>query len=65
MGAHHQAQSSVYLPRGDNKESWDSIDFEGFLGLLLGLLRPVLFGDLRLLCADSPFCRRSYVPKKN
>ncbi len=30
---HHQVQINYYPPRGDAKESWDSIDFEGFLGL--------------------------------
>ena len=30
---HHTVQISFYPPRGDNKESWDAIDFEGFLGL--------------------------------
>ena len=30
---HHIVQINYYPPRGDNKESWDNIDLEGFLGL--------------------------------
>lgn len=29
----HQVIISYYKPRGDDKESWDNIDFQGFLGM--------------------------------
>lgn len=32
-GVEHAVDITYYKPRGDNKESWDSIDFKGWLGL--------------------------------
>ncbi len=50
---HHQVQINFYPPRGDNKESWDSIDFEGFLGLPMQLKVNGLWRDSILA---APMC---------
>ncbi len=42
---HHTVQINFYPPRGDNKESWDNIDFEGFLGLPMQLKIDGLWRD--------------------
>jgi myo-inositol-1-phosphate synthase len=55
---HHQVQINFYPPRGDNKESWDAIDFEGFLGLPMQLKINGLWRDSVLaapMCID--LCR--------
>jgi myo-inositol-1-phosphate synthase len=55
---HHEVQISFYPPRGDNKESWDAIDFEGFLGLPMQLKINGLWRDSVLaapMCLD--LCR--------
>jgi myo-inositol-1-phosphate synthase len=43
---HHQVQITFYPPRGDNKESWDSIDIFGWLGYPMQL-------KINFLCRDS------------
>jgi myo-inositol-1-phosphate synthase len=50
---HHQVEISFYPPRGDNKESWDAIDFEGFLGLPMQLKINGLWRDSILA---APMC---------
>lgn len=50
---HHQVQIHYYPPRGDNKESWDAIDFEGFLGLPMQLKINGLWRDSVLA---APMC---------
>lgn len=50
---HHVVQISFYPPRGDNKESWDSIDFEGFLGLPMQIKINGLWRDSILA---APMC---------
>ncbi len=50
---HHQVQINYYPPRGDHKESWDSIDFEGFLGLGMQLKVNGLWRDSILA---APMC---------
>jgi len=55
---HHQVQIAFYPPRGDDKESWDAIDFEGFLGLPMQLKVNGLWRDSILaapMCLD--LCR--------
>jgi myo-inositol-1-phosphate synthase len=55
---HHTVQIDFYPPRGDNKESWDAIDFEGFLGLPMQLKINGLWRDSILaapMCLD--LCR--------
>jgi myo-inositol-1-phosphate synthase len=52
---HHQVQINFYPPRGDNKESWDNIDFEGFLGMPMQLKVNGLWRDSILaapMCVD-------------
>jgi myo-inositol-1-phosphate synthase len=52
---HHQVQIHFYPPRGDNKESWDNIDFEGFLGMPMQLKVNGLWRDSILaapMCVD-------------
>jgi myo-inositol-1-phosphate synthase len=43
---HHQVQIDYYPPRGDNKESWDSIDIFGWLGYPMSV-------KIDFLCRDS------------
>ncbi len=43
---HHQVQINYYPPRGDNKESWDSIDIFGWLGYQMSI-------KIDFLCRDS------------
>jgi myo-inositol-1-phosphate synthase len=43
---HHQVQITYYPPRGDNKESWDSIDIFGWLGYPMAI-------KIDFLCRDS------------
>jgi myo-inositol-1-phosphate synthase len=50
---HHQVQIAFYPPRGDDKESWDAIDFEGFLGLPMQLKVNGLWRDSILA---APMC---------
>jgi myo-inositol-1-phosphate synthase len=50
---HHHVQINFYPPRGDNKESWDAIDFEGFLGLPMQLKVNGLWRDSILA---APMC---------
>jgi myo-inositol-1-phosphate synthase len=50
---HHQVQINYYPPRGDGKESWDSIDFEGFLGMGMQLKVNGLWRDSILA---APMC---------
>jgi len=50
---HHTVQISFYPPRGDNKESWDAIDFEGFLGLPMQIKINGLWRDSILA---APMC---------
>jgi len=56
----HVIDISYYPPRGDNKESWDNIDFQGWFGLPMSmkinwigrdtiLATPMLFDLLRLV----------------
>jgi myo-inositol-1-phosphate synthase len=55
---HHHVEINYYPPRGDNKESWDAIDFEGFLGLPMQLKINGLWRDSVLaapMCLD--LCR--------
>lgn len=55
---HHQVQINYYPPRGDNKESWDNIDFEGFLGMPMQIKVNQLYRDSILaapMCLD--LCR--------
>jgi myo-inositol-1-phosphate synthase len=52
-GPHHQVQIAFYPPRGDDKESWDAIDFEGFLGLPMQLKVNGLWRDSILA---APMC---------
>ncbi|MDP8241230.1 MAG: inositol-3-phosphate synthase [Candidatus Hatepunaea meridiana] len=42
----HQVHIHYYLPRKDNKESWDSIDIDGFLGYPMQI-------KVNYLCRDS------------
>ncbi len=42
----HIVDIRYYRPRGDNKESWDSIDFNGFCGVPMQL-------KMNTFCADS------------
>ena len=54
----HQVQINYYPPRGDNKESWDNIDFDGFLGLPMQIKVNALYRDSILaapMCLD--LCR--------
>jgi myo-inositol-1-phosphate synthase len=54
----HLVQINYYPPRGDNKESWDNIDFTGFLGLPMQLKINALYRDSILaapMCLD--LCR--------
>ena len=44
--ADHQVHISYYRPRGDEKEAWDSIDIQGFLGERMQL-------KINFLCKDS------------
>jgi myo-inositol-1-phosphate synthase len=50
---HHQVHIAFYPPHGDNKESWDAIDFEGFLGLPMQLKVNGLWRDSILA---APMC---------
>jgi myo-inositol-1-phosphate synthase len=50
---HHQVQINYYPPRGDDKESWDAIDFEGFLGLPMAIKVNGLWRDSVLA---APMC---------
>jgi len=50
---HHQVDIHYYPPRGDNKESWDNIDFEGFLGLPMQIKVNALYRDSILA---APMC---------
>lgn len=50
---HHQVQINYYPPAGDNKESWDCIDFEGFLGMKMQLKLNGLWRDSVLA---APMC---------
>jgi myo-inositol-1-phosphate synthase len=50
---HHQVQINYYPPRGDGKESWDNIDFEGFLGMGMQLKVNGLWRDSILA---APMC---------
>lgn len=50
---HQQVQINYYPPRGDNKESWDSIDFEGFLGMPMQIKINALWRDSILA---APMC---------
>jgi myo-inositol-1-phosphate synthase len=55
---HHQVQINYYPPRGDNKESWDNIDFTGFLGMPMQIKVNQLYRDSILaapMCLD--LCR--------
>lgn len=55
---HHQVDINFYPPRGDNKESWDNIDFTGFLGMPMQIKVNALFRDSILaapMCLD--LCR--------
>lgn len=49
----HQVHIHPYGPKGDDKEGWDQIDFEGFLGSKMSL-------KINILCRDSllaaPLC---------
>ena len=49
----HTVQINYYPPRGDNKESWDNIDFEGFLGLPMQIKVNQLYRDSILA---APMC---------
>lgn len=50
---HHHVEINYYPPRGDNKESWDNVDFEGFLGLPMQLKINALYRDSVLA---APMC---------
>ena len=50
---HHEVHIAFYPPRGDDKESWDAIDFEGFLGLPMQLKVNGLWRDSILA---APMC---------
>ena len=50
---HHHVDIHFYPPRGDNKESWDAIDFEGFLGLPMQMKINALLRDSILA---APMC---------
>jgi myo-inositol-1-phosphate synthase len=55
---HHQVDICYYPPRGDSKESWDAIDFDGFLGLPMQIKVNALYRDSILaapMCLD--LCR--------
>jgi myo-inositol-1-phosphate synthase len=55
---HHLVEINYYPPRGDDKESWDAIDFTGFLGLPMQLKINALYRDSILaapMCLD--LCR--------
>ena len=41
----HQVHIHHYPPRGDNKESWDNIDFQGFLGYPMQIKINALYRD--------------------
>jgi len=43
---HHQVKINYYPPRGDNKESWDTIDLFGWLGYRMSI-------KIDFLCRDS------------
>jgi len=49
----HKVQINYYPPRGDSKESWDNIDFEGFLGLPMQIKVNQLYRDSILA---APMC---------
>jgi myo-inositol-1-phosphate synthase len=50
---HHHVEINYYPPRGDNKESWDNVDFEGFLGLPMQIKINALYRDSVLA---APMC---------
>jgi myo-inositol-1-phosphate synthase len=50
---HHHVEIHYYPPRGDNKESWDNIDFTGFLGLPMQIKVNALYRDSILA---APMC---------
>ena len=50
---HHHVEINYYPPRGDDKESWDNIDFTGFLGLPMQLKVNALYRDSILA---APMC---------
>jgi len=50
---HHHVEINYYPPRGDNKESWDAIDFDGFLGLPMQIKVNALYRDSILA---APMC---------
>lgn len=55
---HHTVAINYYPPRGDNKESWDAIDVEGFLGMPMQIKVNALYRDSILaapMCLD--LCR--------
>jgi myo-inositol-1-phosphate synthase len=63
---HHQVQINYYPPRGDNKESWDNIDFEGFLGMPMQIKVNQLYRDSILaapMCLD--LCRFIALAQRN
>ena len=43
---HHKVRINYYPPRGDNKEGWDNIDIEGWLGMPMQI-------KINFLCRDS------------
>jgi myo-inositol-1-phosphate synthase len=54
----HHVEINYYPPRGDNKESWDNIDFTGFLGMPMQIKVNALYRDSILaapMCLD--LCR--------
>ncbi len=50
---HHLVQINYYPPRGDTKESWDHIDYDGFLGLPMRLQISAQYRDSILA---APMC---------
>ena len=50
---YHHVEINYYPPRGDNKESWDNIDFTGFLGLPMQIKVNALYRDSILA---APMC---------
>lgn len=50
---HHQVQINYYPPCGDNKESWDHINFTGFLGQSMRLQIAAQYRDSLLA---APMC---------
>jgi myo-inositol-1-phosphate synthase len=50
---YHHVEINYYPPRGDNKESWDNIDFTGFLGLPMQIKVNALYRDSVLA---APMC---------